>query len=63
MPFGVQVQILSRAPELHNSEFFRPQGDFLSPESFLKRLEQLLQRGALEEDGAAMVAGVGGGIG
>ena len=31
MPFGVQVQVLSRAPDYDNFEFFRPQGDFLLP--------------------------------
>ena len=31
MPFGVQVQVLSRAPDYDNFDFFRPQGDFLLP--------------------------------
>ncbi len=31
MPFGVQVQVLSRAPDHDKFDFFRPQGDFLLP--------------------------------
>ena len=31
MPFGVQVQVLSRAPDHDNFDYSRPQGDFLLP--------------------------------